>query len=256
MTIVPAGKTRVMVAQSFASPLAQGYSDEPKLAPDKPQQDTEALPDVPQVINKDSAEYVVDPEAEEMNPPELESQPDEMGNGVAEPNGKETLTDFIFKKLESFGYPARRLQDFKSKFVTETVTPEGIKDLKVEIPDRYYPDEQGNIKTIESEDLAGIVKEIQNKFGLNFNGANRSDSKWTINLTSAKKPTGEEEQGLQRDGLDEVYGSPGKSSGASKSKKDKGANQVRAFSQPEIIKGGKNELVNELVKILEKNNAS
>lgn len=254
MAIVPAGTMRVMVAQTIANPLVQGYQDHPQ------EQPAQSVPDVPQEINEtpqEGAESVVDPEAEDNNP-ELQSQPDKMGNPVAEPNDNKesaTLTDFVFKKLEEFGYPPRRLEEFKKKFVRESVTPDGIKDLKIEIPDRYYPDAQGNIKTVETEELAKIVKEIGSKFGLNFNGAERSDGKWTINLTSAKKTSSEEEQGLSRDNLDEVYGTP--SGGGSKkqtAKKEKPA--VRAFTIGEMIKAGKDGLVDISRKILENKNAS
>jgi len=243
MAIVPAGKFKLMVAQTVGSPMVQGY-EETNSDP------TGSAPEIPQEVNTEGANNVVDPEEEEMNPPELQSKTDSMGNSVGEPNvqkGKETLSDYIGKKLESFGYPPRRLEEFKSKFVSENVTPEGIRDMKVIIPDRKYPDAQGNIETIESEDLAGIVREMQGKFGLNFAGADRTDGKWTISLTSAKQPANDE-QGMQRDGLEEVYGTPG--GGKAKAKKP-AAPTVRAFTQSEMIKGAKSDLVTELVKILE-----
>jgi len=251
MTIVPAGRARVMMAQTISNPMVQ----EPSEQQEQTALQEPSVPDVPQEVTgaPEGAESVVDPEDDNENP-ELHPQPDQMGNTVSEPTeeqGKSTLTDYIFKKLEEFGYPPRRLEEFKKKFVKESVTPDGIKDIKVEMPDRYYPDAQGNIKTIETEDLASVVKEIGSKFNLNFNGAERSDGKWTINLTSAKKASPEDEQGLQRDNLDEVYGTPSGGSKKQTTKKDKPP--VRAFTINEMIKANKTEMVN---KILEKKNAS
>lgn len=236
-----------MVAQTISNNMVQ----KPSVQQEQPEPQEQSSPDIQQEIS--GAESVVDPE-EDADNPNLQPKPDQMGNPVSEPTeeqGKSTLTDYIFKKLEEFGYPPRRLEEFKKKFVKESVTPEGIKDIKVEMPDRYYPDAQGNIKTVETEDLAVVVKEIGSKFNLNFNGAERSDGKWTINLTSAKKTNPEDEQSLQRDNLDEVYGTPSGGSKKQTVKKDKPA--VRAFTINEMIKAGKTDMVN---KILETKNAS
>lgn len=207
-----------MVSQVISTPTAPGYNDgEPQLTPE------EAAPEVTEV-------------------PEAPESPEAGLEGVPEDN-QPTLTDFIFKTLESFGYPGRRLEEFKKKFVKESVAPDGTKDIKVEIPDRHYPDEMGNIKTVETEELGKIVQHINSKFGLNFNGAERSEGKWLINLTSAKR----EEDGddsMVKDNLDEVYGSP--SSGGNP-KKEK---PVQAYSQREMITASKNnKLIEQLRKI-------
>jgi len=250
MAITPAGKLRLMVSQVISTPESQGYNNgEPQLTPeDIPTEGIgNDLPDIPEV------------------PDALES-PEEGIQGVPEDNAP-TLTDYIFKTLEGFGYPGRRLEEFKKKFVKESVSPDGTKDIKVEIPDRHYPDEMGNIKTVETEELGKIVQDINSKFGLNFNGAERSEGKWLINLTSAKK----EEDGddsMVRDNLDEVYGTPS-SNGNSSVKKE---TTVSAFSQQSLLKTSKTDalsqremisaskdditLMEQLRKIVEKKNAS
>ena len=246
MAIVPAGKTRLMVSQVISTPGTQGYNDgEAQITPEAVGNDLPEIPEVPEV-----------PEA-----------PEEGLQGIPEDN-QPTLTDYIFKTLESFGYPGRRLEEFKKKFVKESVSPDGTKDIKVEIPDRYYPDEMGNIKTVETEELGKIVQDINSKFGLNFNGAERSEGKWTINLTSAKKEEeGEGEGSLVRDNLDEVYGTPS-GNGKPSVKKE---TTVSAFSQRdlltsenkdvssqrEMITASKDDiLIEKLRNIMEKDNAS
>ena len=236
MAITPAGKIRLMVSQVISTPTAQGYDDgKPKLTPDDiPVEGVgNDLPDIPEV-------------------PEVPESPETGLHGVPE-NNKPTLTDYIFKTLEGFGYPGRRLEEFKKKFVKESVSPDGTKDIKVEIPDRHYPDEMGNIKTVETEELGKIVQDINSKFGLNFNGAERSEGKWLINLTSAKRAE-DEEEGIVKDNLDEVYGTPSKSPGQKEVKRE---TTVNAFSQREMITASKDDtLIEKLRKIMEKNNAS
>lgn len=215
-----------MVSQVISTPTAQGYNDgEPQLTPEEiPAEGVGSdLPDIPEV------------------PEEVPESPDAGLHGIPEDN-EPTLTDYIFKTLEGFGYPGRRLEEFKKKFVKESVSPDGTKDIKVELPDRHYPDEMGNIKTVETEELGKIVQDINSKFGLNFNGAERSEGKWLINLTSAKR----EEDGddsMVRDNLDEVYGTP--SNGPSNMKKEK---TVSAFSQKELITASKDDILIEKLR--------
>lgn len=250
MAITPAGKQRLMVSQVISTPTAPGFNGgEPQLAPeDIPAEGMgNDLPDIPEV------------------PEEVPEAPEAGLQGVPEDN-KPTLTDYIFKTLEGFGYPGRRLEEFKKKFVVEDVSPDGVRDLKVEIPDRHYPDEMGNIQTIEDTELGKIVQEMSSKFGLNFNGAKRSEGKWIINLTSAQKSE-EGDNSMVRDNLDEVYGTP---SGAGKSdmKKEKPVSafsqqsllktsNTETFSQREMITASKDDiLMEQLKKIMEKDNAS
>lgn len=226
MSIQPVGKTRLMVSQVISTPTAQGFNNgEPQLVPEEiPSGMDNDLPDIPEV-------------------PDSPESPEEGIQGVPEDN-KPTLTDYIFKTLEGFGYPGRRLEEFKKKFVKESVSPDGTKDIKVEMPDRYYPDKMGNIKTIETEELGKIVQDINRRFNLNFNGAERSEGKWLINLTSAKR----EEDGddsMVRDNLDEVYGTP---SNVGKPKEVKRDNTVKAFSQREMIQASKDDILIEKLR--------
>jgi len=82
-------------------------------------------------------------------------------------------------------------------------------------------------------------------FGLNFNGAERTDGKWTIKFTSADNsdPT---DGDIVRDNLDEIYGTP------NKSKNDTPGHdpmKPQAFTIHEMIKASKSKVVSELEKI-------
>jgi len=133
------------------------------------------------------------------------------------------------------------LQDFKAEFVKESISPEGVKDIQVVIPDKKYPDEKGFTDTIENEELKDISHEINKMFGLNFNGAERSDGKWTIKFTSADLSDPEEQ--ISNDNLDQVYGKPDKSKTEQK--------PIRAAStMGEMIKDQKDKIVNKLKKMI------
>jgi len=219
MAIVPAGKMRLMEAQNIDDPLYDPSSPE------------ESLEIKPEEENLSGIGAGVVPEGK----PEIEPKK------IEEP-GKETLSDYIFKKLQSFGYPGRRLEEFKKKFVVQEVAVDGTENIKIEIPDKHYPDPAtGETKTIESKDLSEIVREIGRLFGLNFMGAHRSEGKWSIDFTSAKPSEDEQEKSVVKDNLDEVYGVP------SKSKKSR---PVHAFTIYEMIKGSKDGLAEKLKKIL------
>ena len=183
MTLVPSGKARAMVAQQFKNAQLGGY-DSPSLmdqgggpmkevsdpagAPFGPEDQGPAGPtlDTEGAMDEDlGAEPTVNDDVS-MTPGEEQS--------LAPKETRKTLTSYIFEKLESYGYPGRRLQEFKSEFVKESVSPEGQKDIEVVIPDKKYPDERGFTDTIENEELKSIAHEVNQTFGLNFNGADRA----------------------------------------------------------------------------------
>jgi len=234
MAIVPSGKMHIMKTQKFANPLSQGFNDEVSTGNNLPSFETEeGLEEDISPVNPESVNGIQE-EQEQMGGPTDPLEPKSKGK---------TLTDYIFKNLESFGYPGRRLQEFKSKFVRESVSPEGVKDIQVEIPDKKYPDGMGQTESIENEDLGAISKEINRMFGLNFNGAERTDGKWTIKFTSAKITNPDEEGGMVRDNLDEVYGTPNKGNPKQEPKRV-------AFTLQEMIKESKDGVVGKLKKMI------
>ena len=239
MAIVPTGKTRVMVAQNFSNPLSEGYDGmsaaEEDIGPLSSgtgneletggalEEDLNETTD-PNIVNDDVS--INEEEEQQITPKE---------------NGRKTLTSYVYEKLQSYGYPGRRLQDFKSEFVKESISPEGVKDIQVVIPDKKYPDEKGYTDTIENEELKEIAHEVNQAFGLNFNGAERSDERWTIKFTSADMSDPEED--ISHDNLDKIYGKPDKNKKEQRPIKNKAA-----FTMGELIKMQKNKTVKKLKK--------
>ena len=238
MAIVPRGKTRIMVAQNISSPLSEGYGDMSIQNDDMGSQSLETGEAMEEDIG-DSAgiDNGVNDDISINDEEEQDIAPKE--------NGRKTLTTYIYEKLQSYGYPGRRLQDFKAEFVKESISPEGVKDIQVIIPDKKYPDERGFTDTVENEELKEISHEINQMFGLNFNGAERSDGKWTIKFTSADLSDPEED--ITHDSLDQVYGKP------DRNKNEKEERPMKAAStMTEMIKIQKDKIVNKLKTIGDK----
>jgi len=234
MAIVPRGKIRLMEAQSIGNPMLDstnpphlGEEPTPEIAPDAG-----------------------------IGPDQIEQKADDMAEGqdpILQKGGEgKTLSDYIFKKLQGYGYPPRRLEEFKKKFVDQDISAEGTENVRVEIPDKKYPNPQtGRAETIESQELKNIIREVNKNFGLHFGGANRSEGKWTINFTS-EKATDEDPTGGVTDNLDEVYGTPSKGKGGGKSK----GRPTRASTIQEMIKETKDKDYDMLKKIIGEKNAS
>ncbi len=229
MDIAPTGKTRVMVAQTYSNPLSEGFEGMSiNNAPSQPLETDNAMEEDiggGDVINDD-----------------VSIEPGEDQNLAPKEKGRKTLTTYVYEKLQSYGYPGRRLQDFKAEFVKESISPEGVKDIQVVIPDKKYPDEKGFTDTIENKELKEISHEVSQMFGLHFNGAERSDGKWTIKYTSADLSDPEEE--ITDDNLDQVYGKP------DKSKQERQKPIRSASTMREMIKEQKNKIVKTLKKMI------
>ena len=241
MDIVPTGKTRVMVAQNFANPLSEGFN-EPSIAEEKTPRPVETGLETGEIMEEDIGGNEVNGVNDDVS-----IQPGEEEQMAPKENGRKTLTTYIYEKLQNYGYPGRRLQDFKAEFVKESISPEGVKDIQVVIPDKKYPDEKGYTDTVENEELKQISHEVNQMFGLNFNGAERSDGKWTIKFTSADLSDPEEE--MTHDNLDQVYGKPDKGG------KDKGPGSEQkpfkaAATIHEMIKEQKNNITSSLKKMI------
>ena len=235
MALVPAGKTRVMVAQNFSNPLSEGFEG------------SSINEETPRSLETEDAmeEDIGDTEITNGVNDDVSIQPGEEEQLAPKENGRKTLTTYIYEKLQNYGYPGRRLQDFKAEFVKESISPEGIKDIQVIIPDKKYPDEKGYTDTVENEELKEISHEVNQAFGLNFNGAERSDGKWTIKFTSADLSSPEDD--VTHDNLDQVYGKPDKSDNEKEQRPMKAASTIL-----EMIKDQKDTVVNKLKTIGEK----
>lgn len=238
MTLVPAGKIRVMVAQNISNPSSEGYTGGvPAETPVRPEEEMNAAS--PADPSLEMEEPMGDPMGEQIEEP--------MEGQVEEPiskKGKATLTDYIFNKLQEFGYPGRRLEEFKKKFVDQSISPDGTETIQIEIPDKRYPDPNtGQADTIETEDLGQLVRDVNSKFGLNFNGAHRSEGRWSIDFTTSEVTSENGEEDMVRDNLDDVYGTP-----AGGKKDDSRFNKDAVMETS--IKEAKDKIINQLKTII------
>jgi|TARA_Y100000034_G_C6864879_1_gene394068 hypothetical protein len=150
-------------------------------------------------------------------------------------SNKSDLADYLFNKLQEFGYPGRRLQEFRSKFVKKTIDAEGAKSVEVVIPSNYY----GSQNQISDKDFGRMIKDIEQKYNLFFEGAENSDGKLTVRFTSVRRGDGEEM--VEQDELSQVYGQPSASGGDS---------SKTSYTIHEMIKHSKNSLAEQLLKAI------
>jgi len=210
MQILPSGRKRIMEAQF---PQGVGESNDwgvDELGPSN-EYPLEEVPSIP---------------SQTEIPDKSQEVPEEKSDG------KPDLNEYLFKKLETFNYPPRRLEDFSEEFIEEDIYPDGFKEIKVTIPDRYY----GTKKRLSDSDLQDIVNEIQNNFELALTKATRKDKKILMDFTSQakiKQEEGEKEQeGMAQDDLDEIFGP----------KKGPKKDRKTAQTQREMIKEGRSRL--------------
>ncbi len=220
MPIVPAGKARLMAAQTYADPMSANFNQQY----DVNQPFAATKEDVPSFdLEKDIPE---------------KDEEDDSAKGRAD---DKTLKGYVFNLLLDMGYAWRRVAEFKDKLAKKDIGADGTTRYTVEIPEETYPDPMtGKTTTLDNKDILKIVNDIKQKFGYDFNGATTQDGKITMNFISSPTATGEEDDEEQVvDNLDHVYGNP------SKSGKKKAAATIN-----EMIKEEKDDLVNKLKKII------
>ena len=251
MALIPLGKPRLMVAQRMSNPISEELynNNESSLLLNK----NDNSGDIPVEHTVDQHRMATFDELKDESVPntDLNIETDGVEVEDMETEGKSTITQFIFTELEKWGYPGRRLQEFKKKFVTQDISPDGTENVKIEIPDKKYPDPNtGHAETIETSELSSFVRQISSKFGLNFNGAHRSDGKWTIDFTSSEiEHSKKEDKTIMKDNLDEVYGQP-----TSNKKNNKKLTKNQFMDK--LIKEEKDNIIHKLKKIIGDNNAT
>jgi len=246
MAIVPSGKRRKMVAQSFGNEELSSANMEDSLSGNSPSKTDNSF--LTEDYLRDFAgqtESGDDPAIAEEGEGHLTDSYDERMEDAKKDTGGRAAEDvgaYIFSKLEAFGYPPRRLEEFENEFVNEKIFPEGIREVTIVIPDRYY----GTRKRLSDPDFSDLVKEIQGKFGLNFTDAERKDKKISMNFTS-QSIKNEDEEGEESefagDVLEEVYG-PGNPSNKMKKSRNKTAMTIQ-----DMMKLSKEKLIDKLINV-------
>ncbi len=221
MKITPSGTKKQMVAQFFGNETA-------------PDNNTGIL-EAPQYdVGLPAEQSSLDQNA--VQPPETPQPPQQ------EEDGSSDITSYVFKKLESFGYPPRRLEEFEKEFYSEKVYPGGVREVTIIIPDRYY----GTRKSISSKDFTNIIKEVQETFGLSFIEGLRKDKRIEMDFTSQRPQQDESDAEVVDDDLEEVYGK-GKGSPDSR-KKRKPKREQLAVSRKDLIKKSLDGLFEMILK--------
>ena len=220
MAIVPNGTRRMMVAQTLGQ--------QPAFNPQLENLNMDKQP-APAQATEGEASYL----------PKGLFNEEQSSDGIGD--GPPDITEFIFSKLERFGYPPRRLEQFENKFVDEKLYPGGLREVSITLPDRYY----AKRKRLSDSDIASIVKEMQSQFQLNFVDAERKDKNLTMNFTSQVQKDENEDEALAGDVLDDVYG--GGEGGSSKQKKNK---KTQASTINELLKYNKENLFQTMLTIL------
>jgi len=194
--LVPSGKRRLMVAQTMPSPTSEmaGELDTTGIDPEQ----------VP------SAE---DPGNEQPNIDQLENQVDqleEQQNNEEQPPVQQNTNEgdirhTVFEFLVGLGYPPRRLQEFRSKFVSETGSANSGTQVTLVLPDEVY----GKNTQIPREKLKELVQIVEQKHALSFQDYKRANEQLTLNFISSDAAAQQSmEDAGPGDILDKVYGKP------------------------------------------------
>jgi len=236
MAIVPSGRLKLMQAQTIGNPSFLGNGN--SMSWNNPQSlNEEESPGEVLDIDPNADSNVVPTDTMEQIQPEEQIQPNIEENDLSHSGKKSnTIKDYIFQKLQGFGWPGRLLQEYKDNFENTSIAADGTEEVKIELVDRHYPD----MSAITKEEIMKIVSEIQKSFGLHFNGASNNNGKWTIDFTSKEEQPQENGNDVGAQSyLDSVYGKqPGNHE---KTKK--------AFTLNELIHANKDSLIKKLATI-------
>lgn len=223
MALTPSGKMRLMQAQTINSKEYHPdiYRD---FGMEKPVQ-----PEQQENIPKIDANELEDGFMDKMNIPD-QAQKEHQDKGIK---------DFVFHKLQEWGYPPRRLVEFKNKFAEISIDADFNRQVSIQIPDKKY----GSNEQIDQDELSKFVKEVEKKFKLYFERAENKEGKWNIDFTSIDTSIPEEGEEIEEthdDNLDEVYGKADRTKPAKK----------KAMSLSEMIKTQKTDVATQLLKII------
>lgn len=240
MALVPSGKRRYMVAQTV-DPNAEmagqfdttGVESEDAQAMGQQAEQAAETPAQPQ-------------DQQEQAAPNVEDQAGAAESAVAEEQaatqntGQEgDVRQTVFEFLTGLGYPPRRLQEFKSQFVSETGSADSGTSVTLVLPDEVY----GKNTQIPREKLKELVQTVEHKHGLSFTDYKRANEQLTLNFVTQDAAA---QQSLEDAGpgdiLDKVYGKP-----AGGGKKGK---MARAQTIHEMIKESKDRQFEILKKVL------
>jgi hypothetical protein len=230
MPILPSGKKRIMEAQSSLGLGNEWGTSELGAPSDYPMPQKEVKPDLDTDLDMNQDDGGVDiTKNVKDSPPQVE--------------------EYIFKVLEGWGYPPRRIEEFSDEFITEEMFPGGAKEVTITLPDRLY----GTKKRLPDGEISKMVNKIQEQFGLVLTKASRAKKKVIMDFTSSvetDQPGEGEEEAMMGDDLDEIFGGDHKGPGG-KSREKENKTRTKASTIQEIMKMGRKNLEDELVRVAE-----
>lgn len=246
MPIIPSGKTKIMEAQSLLGTNQWGLGGDFGSNPvENPGQQPGQQPEQQSELGQTPASAAADP-ADQTDPTKQKEVGQEEGD-------KPDLLEYVYKVLEKLGYPPRRLDAFSDEFVSEKMFPGGVKEIAITLPDRYY----GQKKRLSDNDLSKIMNSVQEQYGLILADAERKDKKVVMNFTSQPQGTGEEEEEVPGDDLDEIFGTPKGQEGSKQKSVSKAPaktlknpkNKRMAKTIHELVKESHDDIVNKLLVV-------
>ena len=230
--LVPNGKRRLMVAQAAPNPTSEMAGDVDLAGVEQGNtQFTQPEEQVSPDPKAESAELSAEDPAGQLEGEVQQQEAAETQSGQ-EGDCRQTVFDF----LVSLGYPPRRLNEFKSRFVSESGSANAGTTVNIVLPDEVY----GQNKQIPREKIKEIVQIIERKHGLSFQDYKRANEELTLNfMTADAAQQASLEDAGPGDILDKVYGKPSNGKG-------KGGKPVRAQTIQEMIKESKDRQLNTL----------
>jgi len=237
MLIFPSGKRRLMEAQSTLG-MGGDWGATGLNTPGQPAEPA-AIPETAPLASELPGAVPPAQPAQEAPAP----QADQAAKSVAP-----DLNEYIFEKLEGFGYPPRRLEEYADEFIKEDMFPGGNREVKITLPDRYY----GQRTRLSDKDIKQIISEIQERFQLSMILASRKEKKVVIDFTSQAAPTAAEEQASGKgDDLEEIFGEKKqKSKLGMRAKPAKPKKEAQTMN--EMLKLSHNDLLQQILRIAEK----
>jgi len=224
--LVPNGKRRLMVAQTAPSPTA-GMAGE---------MDLSGVEAGNTQFSDQQGQGQGDPQAEAaagaaQDPAgQMESEVQQQGAAQQSQGQEGDVSKTVFDFLVGLGYPPRRLQEFKSRFVSESGSANAGTTVTLVCPDQVY----GQDMQIPRAKIKELVQMVEQRHGLSFQDYKRANQELTLSFMTADAAA---QQSMQDnsvgDILDQVYGKP---AGAGKGKG--GKPPVRAQTMQEMLKQG------------------
>ena len=242
-SIFPSGNRKVMQKQSYS----QDFNKDTELGNFQPKQ-------TPPILQGNGNVNAPEEGLSALQQP-IQEQPQTL-NGIQEnkhpSQNQQTLLKYIISVFSKspFNYPPRRLQQYKDKFIQQTLHPGELKSVKITLPDEYY----GTGNPLSDSDVVKIKNGISQRFELKFNSGSRKQRKLILDFSSIGPQAQAAQAAAQNpneDTLDQIFG---KATNESKNNKNPKINKNKfAQTHQQMLKTASNILFQKLLKVKNEN---